>query len=34
MCDCRVCELSARYPEQVDRVIEKVFEYMMEDYSA
>lgn len=31
MCECRVCELSSRYPEQVDRVIDKVFSYMMED---
>ena len=31
MCDCRVCELEFKYPEQIDRVIEKVFDYIMED---
>jgi hypothetical protein len=34
MCNCRVCELTSLYPEQVDRVIDKVFEYMMEDKNA
>jgi len=26
-----VCELEFKYPEQIDRVIEKVFDYIMED---
>jgi len=34
MCNCRVCELTFLYPEQVDRVIAKVFEHMMEDKNA
>lgn len=31
ICNCRVCELTFMYPEQVERVIEKVFDYMMQD---
>ena len=34
MCDCRVCRLAFKYPDQVDRVIDKVFDYLMEDYRA
>ena len=31
MCDCRVCMLESKYPEQISVVINKVFDYMMED---
>ena len=31
MCDCRVCNLESRYPDQIEGVIEKVFEFIMED---
>jgi hypothetical protein len=33
MCNCRVCDLESRYPDQIDRVVEKVFEFLMEDIS-
>ncbi len=31
MCDCRVCQLESQYPDEIDRVVEKVFDYIMED---
>ena len=31
MCDCRVCQLESKYPDQIDGVIEKVFDYIMDD---
>ncbi len=31
MCDCRVCQLEFKYPDQIDGVIEKVFDYIMDD---
>lgn len=31
MCDCRVCMLEYKYPEQINVVINKVFDYIMED---
>ena len=29
MCDCRVCQLESKYPDEIDRVVEKVFDYIM-----
>lgn len=31
MCDCRVCALESKYPGEIDRVIDKVFDFIMED---
>jgi hypothetical protein len=31
MCDCRVCKLEFLYPTNIDRIVEDVFNYMMED---
>lgn len=33
MCNCRVCDLESKYPDQIDKVIEKVFEFMTEEIS-
>lgn len=30
MCDCRVCKLAVLYPADIDKVIQDVFEHMME----
>lgn len=30
MCDCRVCELENTYPEEFEKIIENVFDHMIE----
>jgi hypothetical protein len=31
MCDCRVCLLESKYPDDIEGVIGKVFEYITEE---
>jgi hypothetical protein len=30
MCDCRVCKLEITYPEEFDKIIDDLFEHMMD----
>jgi hypothetical protein len=31
MCDCRVCQLESKYPDEINGVVENVFDYIVED---
>ena len=31
MCDCRVCQIESKYPDEINAVVENVFDYIVED---
>lgn len=31
MCDCRVCQLEIIYPENIDKIVDDVFNYLTEE---